>query len=81
MKRKITLIILICVLTGIHLNAQSEPQISMNLLANDKIADVNVDYDKFVKSFSEAVKLMKKEFNGVSKEQKIALLILSHKNG
>jgi len=81
MKRKITLIILICVLTGFHLNAQSEPQISMNLLANDKIADVNVDYDKFVKSFSEAVKLMKKEFNGVSKEQKIALLIVSHKNG
>jgi len=80
MKRRTTLIFLICLLTGINIFAQSEPEISLNLLANDKIADVNVDYDKFVKSFGEAVRLMKKEFYGISRDQKIALLIVSHKN-
>jgi len=81
MKRKITLVVVICLLAGMNLFAQSEPEISMNLLANDKIADVNLDYDKFVKSFTEAVKLLKTEFPGISKDQKIALLIVSHKTG
>lgn len=81
MTRKITLLIVICVLTGMNLFAQSEPEISMNLLANDKIADINIDYDKFVTSFTETVKLTKKEFYGISKDQKIALLIVSHKTG
>ena len=79
MIRKITLLIAICILTEMNLFAQSEPEISMNLLANDKIADINIDYDKFVKSFTETVKLTKKEFFGISKDQKIALLIVSHK--
>ncbi len=81
MTGKITLAIVICVLIGMNLFAQSEPEISMNLLANDKIADINIDYDKFVTSFTETVKLTKKEFYGISKDQKIALLIVSHKTG
>ncbi len=64
-----------------QLLAQTEPKITISLLANDKIADVNIDQDKYIKFIGSLTDLMKKEFQGIDGEQKIALLLISHKIG
>ncbi|MBC7486207.1 MAG: hypothetical protein H7282_05610 [Cytophagaceae bacterium] len=61
--------------------AQTEPKITLVLLANDKIADVNVDKEKYIQYIGALTDLMKKEFQGVPSDQKIILLFISHKEG
>jgi hypothetical protein len=68
-------------LTTFNLFAQTEPVITVSLLANDKIADVNIDQDKYIKRVGELLDLMKKEFKGIPQDQKIAVLVVSHKVG
>lgn len=61
--------------------AQTEPKVTLVLLANDKIADVNVDKEKYIKYIGALTDLMKKEFQGVASDQKIGLLFIGHKEG
>lgn len=78
-------IILLCLLfflasSGI-LQAQKEPVVSISLLGNDHIADVNVEQSKFIKSVEAIIALVKKEFGDVAAGQKIVLVMTFHKTG
>ncbi len=81
MIRKIIFVLIVSLLTGIKTFAQDELKVSIVLLANDKISDVNIVESRFLKGLGDAVKLMRSEFNLISKEQKIAILINCHKVG
>jgi tetratricopeptide (TPR) repeat protein len=81
MKKKFLLAVLVSLAATVKLLAQAEPEITISLLANDKIAEVNINQDKFIKGVGEVMDLMKAEFKGISKEQKIALLLVNHKVG
>jgi hypothetical protein len=81
MSKKFFLAISICLAAKISSVAQTEPKIAMNLLANDKIAEVNINQDKYIETVRGVIDLMKKEFKDIPEEQKIVLLIVSHKAG
>ncbi len=81
MKQKFLLALLFSLIANLNLYAQAEPEITISLLANDKIADVNIDQEKYIKSLGGALDLIKKEFKGISYDQKIAILIIGHKAG
>ena len=80
MKRTILLLFL-SFLSFTQLSAQTEPSITIILLGNDKIADVNMDQDNFIKYVGEITDLAKKEFATIPESQKIAVLIIAHKSG
>jgi len=81
MRQKLLLVVLISLATTLKLFAQTEPEITISFLANDKIADINVDQDKYIKSIGEVVALLKTEFKGIPGEQKIAVILICHKIG
>jgi tetratricopeptide (TPR) repeat protein len=80
MKLKIFFVILITSIAGLNISAQTDPEITVTLLANDKIADVNIDQGKYIKNVGQVIDLMKTEFKEYSKDQMIAVLIVSHKS-
>jgi tetratricopeptide (TPR) repeat protein len=65
----------------LNLSAQEEPEFMIALLENDNIAEVNMDQESFIASVTEITDLSKKEFKSIESTQKIAILIVSHKNG
>lgn len=65
---------------GIAAHAQDESNMSIILLGNDEISDINVS-DTFVASISPAINLVEAEFAGVPKDQKIDVYITCHKTG
>jgi len=63
------------------LSAQTEPQVALDMLGNDKIAEVNVNEKSFVDNIGKVIELFKTEFKSVDGNQKIALLLTCHKEG
>ncbi|MES2554810.1 MAG: hypothetical protein V4604_01600 [Bacteroidota bacterium] len=61
--------------------AQEESQFSLVLLANDHIAEVNIEQDRYIAQLGSLMDFMTQEFKTVSKDQKIALHLISHKEG
>lgn len=61
--------------------AQQEPELTIALLANDKIAEVNLNQDAFIASVGEYSDLAKKEFKDVGPQQKVAILLIAHTQG
>jgi len=61
--------------------AQAEPEIALILLGNDHISEVNTDTDKFIKSFSPVMDLIKTEFKSFAKSQSADVFITVHKAG
>lgn len=81
MIQKIISVLLGTLLTGFTMVAQTEPEITVSFLANDKIADINIDQEKYIKNSGELIDLVKKTFKEIPTDQKIAILIISHKTG
>lgn len=61
--------------------SQSTPEITVTILGNEKIADVNIDQEKFVNNVGQAIAILKTELSTISKDQKIMILLTSHKIG
>ena len=81
MKLKIVALLLFLAI-GTHAFSQNtEPEITVNLLANDKIADVNVNEETFIKSLGSIMDYCKNNFKTFPKTQKIGILVIVHKNG
>ncbi|MBK6986097.1 MAG: hypothetical protein IPH32_15745 [Bacteroidetes bacterium] len=82
MQKTLVYIFSLCItLYSLHLKAQIEPQLNIALLGNDKIAEVNMNQDGFIKSIGEITDLTKKEFTNGYDLQKVAILITVHKKG
>jgi hypothetical protein len=64
-----------------QLFAQTEPDISVNLLSNDKISEVNANESTFVDNVGKVIDLCKTEFKKIDSSQKIAVLLTYHKAG
>lgn len=74
------LFFVIALLTCSRLSAQKEPELVLTFLSNDKIADVNIDQDKYIKYLGKITDLTKSAFKDIAENQKIALVLVSHKN-
>lgn len=58
-----------------------EPEITINLLANDNISEVNIDEDKFLASIGQITDYCKTKFDSLPSTQKIGILVIAHKTG
>ncbi|WP_430401682.1 hypothetical protein [Fluviicola sp.] len=58
-----------------------ETEVSVNILANDKIAEVNIDQEKFIDGIVRITDYLKDHFKTLSKDQKIGILMIAHKTG
>ncbi|MES2679059.1 MAG: hypothetical protein V4635_04205 [Bacteroidota bacterium] len=81
MKHNFIFWICICLFTSFSLLAQDELKIGVRFLANDKIAPVNVNQDKYIKNVSDLVDIMRREFKDIPADQKVALVVVCHKVG
>jgi tetratricopeptide (TPR) repeat protein len=68
-------------LIGFQLQAQKRENISIFLLDNENIAEVNTSGDSFIRSFDNIIGLFEKEFSSLPSSQKITLFINFHKKG
>ena len=80
MKIKIIAFILILV-CGNAFSQENEVELMINLLSNDRIADVNINQEKFINSISKISDYCKSNFNELPKTQKIGILVVVHKEG
>lgn len=71
----------LCFLLPLFLSSQEELKMSIALLGNELIADVNVDQDPFVKGIGQVTELTGKQFKGMEESQKLAMLMVVHKSG
>lgn len=60
---------------------ENKPKISLNILANDNISEVNINQDNYIATIGKIIKHFEKEFKTLPKEEKIGVLIISHKAG
>lgn len=81
MKLKIITFLLVLIINNIGFSQSSEPELTINLLANDKIADVNIDQEKFISSITLITDYCKNNLNNLPTSQKIGLLVIVHKIG
>ena len=81
MKLKFISFFLLLTWSNITLSQSEELDLAINLLANDKIADVNIDQEKFIGSVKLITDYCQKNLNKLPKSQKIGLLIITHKTG
>lgn len=71
----------LCFFLPLILSAQEELNMSIALLGNEVIADVNVDQEPFVKGIGQVTELTGKQFKGMEESQKLAMLMVVHKSG
>ena len=81
MKQKLLTLLLLIAFFNKGFSQNKEPELTINLLANDAIADVNVDQDKFIASIGRITDYCNENFDSISENQKIGILIIVHKNG
>ncbi len=58
-----------------------EVKVTIRFIAYEKIAQANVDKDRYLKNLSDLIDLAKKEFAQLGKDQKVALVVTCHKAG
>jgi tetratricopeptide (TPR) repeat protein len=68
-------------LSSVQLSAQKAVNVTVDMLGNDKIAEVNVNEKTFVKNVGNTVDLFTTEFKQMDSIQKIVVLITYHKSG
>ena len=79
---KLKIITCICfLLFGTVLAQEHEVELTINLLENDRIADVNIDEEAFINSISKITDYCKSSFSDLPKTQKIGLLVITHSKG
>lgn len=61
--------------------AQEELDLTIGILGNEKIVDVNLNKEKFIKSISDVIDVIKKEYASIPKNQKVAIVIDFQKSG
>jgi tetratricopeptide (TPR) repeat protein len=62
--------------------AQKEASnVSISLLENDRVADINVSKEKFIQSISIVTDYCKTNFKNTAASQKIGILLIAHKSG
>lgn len=66
---------------AVNTNAYSQKKVNIILLANDKIADVNIDKDDFIEKLKPLVDLVDKFGSANAATQKTALLYIAQKSG
>ncbi len=81
MKLKHLTFYLIFSISTLAFSQDNSPEMSINFLANDNIASVNVDQEKFINSIGKITDYCKSSLNTLSKAQKIGILVIVHKTG
>lgn len=81
MKNKSLFVLLLVLCTSLQAYTQREPELAIALLANDNIAEVNIDQDAFIEAIGTVSDLSKAEFAGIKAKQKIAILLVYHTAG
>lgn len=81
MKVKILSLLFVFSLINTGFSQNKEPEVTINFLANDNIADVNVDRSEFIKSITKLTDYCTSTFKNISEKQKIGILMIVHKNG
>lgn len=81
MKLKLLASLLLFAFSYNAFSQDNEPELTINLLANDKITEVNVDQDKFISSTGKIIDYFKANSNNFPKTQKIGLLVVVHSKG
>jgi len=61
--------------------AQNVPEVTLTLLGNDNIAEVNIEQESFIKSIGLLKDVTEKEFKNIDENQKVAILAVFHKAG
>lgn len=79
--KKNFLSLLLLLVSNFFWSQQRAIDVTINLLANDKIATVNVDSDSFIKSIGKVIDYCEKEFKDYPKTQKIGIFLTAHKTG
>lgn len=81
MKINQTLLTVFFLISYAMFSQEDKPKISLNILANDKISEVNINEDKYIASIGKIIKHFEIEYKTLPKEEKIGVLIISHKTG
>ncbi len=81
MKLKNIFSIVILLFVNVSLSQEDKSNLTFNLIENDKIADVNVDQDKFIKSVGQIIEYFNTNFKTIPSTQKIGLFINVHVSG
>lgn len=81
MKSKILTLLVLFVCYSITYSQNNEVAITINLIENENIADVNVDQEKFIESIGLIVDYCKNNFKDLPTTQKIGILAIVHKQG
>lgn len=81
MKLRLLSVLFTIALVNPSLSQDKEPELTINLLANDNIADVNLDQEKFLKSITQITEYCKRSFKSIPENQKIGILVVVHKTG
>lgn len=83
MKKMRTFLLLLLTFAGANnlAVAQNAPEYTVAFLANDNIADVNVDQEKYVANIQAVMEIMKREFADIPSSQKVVLMLTTHKTG
>ncbi|MDJ1498149.1 hypothetical protein QNI19_34725 [Cytophagaceae bacterium DM2B3-1] len=71
----------IALLLSYSLHGQSKPTPIIVFLSNDKIAEVNINQDKYIQSIKAVLDLAEQEFATIPASQEIAILLVGHKTG
>lgn len=83
MKKIKTLFLLLLAFAGTNTRAfaQNAPEFTVAFLANDNIADINIDQEKYVAYIQAVMEIMKREFAIIPSTQKVVLMHTTHKTG
>ena len=79
--KKILVLSFILVFSINAFSQKKEPELTINLLDNDKIADVNIDQEKFITSIGKITDYCKSNLNNLPENQKVGILVIVHKKG
>jgi len=80
MKIKNLILLLLVFTSNIILAQEKELEFTVNLLANDKISEVNINNDAFISSIGKLIDYCKTEFKTYPKTQKIGIYLITHKS-
>lgn len=82
MKLKL-LTFLLLLSSSFQLAAQEDEgaEVAVHMLANDKIADVNIDQTKFIESLKLVIDYCQKDLKDLPEKQQVGILIVVHKSG
>ncbi|MFN6074598.1 MAG: hypothetical protein ACK46Y_03460, partial [Fluviicola sp.] len=81
MQLKMLITLAILALTNLALSQTKEPEIVINFLANDNIAEVNVEQENYISSIGAITEYFKNNLKDFPSTQKFGVLIITHKTG